>query len=133
MTREKYTSNSAGGFITEQLQHDRGDLILDRSEPGRRGVFPPAMLVKALVIGAIPPVRPAGIGPTSCVRLRQTIENQAEEKYADGNDVPQSYGEAERLCMKRYMLDDSNTFGGAHYVNPRQIYGGALSIPLLKR
>ncbi len=23
----------------------------------------------------------------------------------------------------RYLLDDSNTFGGTHYVNPRQIYG----------
>jgi outer membrane receptor protein involved in Fe transport len=30
---------------------------------------------------------------------------------------------ATNLGNKRYMLDDSNTFGGSHYVNPRQIYG----------
>jgi len=30
---------------------------------------------------------------------------------------------ATNLGNKRYMLDDSNTFGGTHYVNPRQIYG----------
>jgi hypothetical protein len=29
---------------------------------------------------------------------------------------------ATNLFNHRYMLDDSNTFGGTHYVNPRQIY-----------
>jgi hypothetical protein len=32
-------------------------------------------------------------------------------------------GEAARHCKKRNMLDDSNTFGGTHFVNPRRIYG----------
>jgi outer membrane receptor protein involved in Fe transport len=27
------------------------------------------------------------------------------------------------LANNRFMLDDSNTFGGTHFVNPRQIYG----------
>ncbi|HUI44206.1 MAG TPA: TonB-dependent receptor, partial [Terriglobia bacterium] len=27
------------------------------------------------------------------------------------------------LTNKRYLLDASNTFGGTHYINPRQIYG----------
>ena len=72
----------------------------------------------------VPSPRPSvRIGPASCVSLRQAVENQAVEKYADGNRVPQSYGEAARQHKKRYMLDDSNTFGGTHYVNPRQIYG----------
>lgn len=30
---------------------------------------------------------------------------------------------ATNVGNKRYMLDDSNTFGGTHYVNPRQVYG----------
>ncbi len=30
---------------------------------------------------------------------------------------------AVNVANKRYLLDDSNTFGGTHYVNPRQIYG----------
>jgi outer membrane receptor protein involved in Fe transport len=30
---------------------------------------------------------------------------------------------ATNLANSRYMLDNSNTFGGTHYVNPRQIYG----------
>jgi outer membrane receptor protein involved in Fe transport len=29
---------------------------------------------------------------------------------------------AVNLANKRFMLDDSNTFGGTHFVNPRQIY-----------
>jgi outer membrane receptor protein involved in Fe transport len=30
---------------------------------------------------------------------------------------------ATNLTNHRYQLDDSNTFGGTHFVNPRQIYG----------
>lgn len=30
---------------------------------------------------------------------------------------------ATNLLNKRYMLDDSNTFGGTHFVDPRRIYG----------
>ena len=30
---------------------------------------------------------------------------------------------ATNIANSRYLLDDSNTFGGTHYVNPRQIYG----------
>ena len=30
---------------------------------------------------------------------------------------------ATNLGNKRYLLDDSNTFGGTHFVNPRQVYG----------
>ena len=30
---------------------------------------------------------------------------------------------AVNLANNRFMLDDSNTFGGTHFVNPRQIYG----------
>jgi len=30
---------------------------------------------------------------------------------------------ATNLLNHRYMLDDSNTFGGTHFVNPRQVYG----------
>ena len=30
---------------------------------------------------------------------------------------------ATNLTNHRYLLDDSNTFGGTHFVNPRQIYG----------
>jgi outer membrane receptor protein involved in Fe transport len=30
---------------------------------------------------------------------------------------------ATNVGNKRYMLDNSNTFGGTHYVNPRQVYG----------
>ena len=29
---------------------------------------------------------------------------------------------AVNLTNNRFMLDDSNTFGGTHFVNPRQIY-----------
>jgi len=44
--------------------------------------------------------------------------------------VGKSFGErwsvsvnATNLGNARYLLDDSNTFGGTHFVNPRQIYG----------
>lgn len=30
---------------------------------------------------------------------------------------------AVNVANRRFMLDDSNTFGGTHFVNPRQIYG----------
>ena len=30
---------------------------------------------------------------------------------------------ATNLANSRYLLDDSNTFGGTHYIHPRQIYG----------
>ena len=30
---------------------------------------------------------------------------------------------ATNLLSHRFQLDDSNTFGGTHFVNPRQIYG----------
>lgn len=30
---------------------------------------------------------------------------------------------ATNLANRRYLVDNSNTFGGTHYVNPRQIYG----------
>ena len=30
---------------------------------------------------------------------------------------------ATNLGNTRYLLDNSNTFGGTHYINPRQIYG----------
>jgi len=43
--------------------------------------------------------------------------------------VGKSFGErwsialnATNVTNRRYMLDDSNTFGGTHFVNPRQIY-----------
>jgi hypothetical protein len=88
--------------------------------------------VKTLIIAGlpasstVPSPRPSmRIGPASCVSLRQAGENQPEEKYADGNHVPKLTGEAARHCKKRYMLDDSNTLGGAHFVNPSQIYGEA--------
>ncbi|MBV8812245.1 MAG: TonB-dependent receptor [Acidobacteriaceae bacterium] len=44
--------------------------------------------------------------------------------------IGKSFGEhwslsanAVNIANARYLLDDSNTFGGTHYVNPRQIYG----------
>ncbi len=30
---------------------------------------------------------------------------------------------ATNIGNARYLLDTSNTFGGTHYINPRQIYG----------
>ena len=30
---------------------------------------------------------------------------------------------AVNIANTRYLLDTSNTFGGTHYINPRQIYG----------
>jgi hypothetical protein len=30
---------------------------------------------------------------------------------------------AMNIANTRYLLDNSNTFGGTHYINPRQIYG----------
>jgi outer membrane receptor protein involved in Fe transport len=32
-------------------------------------------------------------------------------------------GSAVNIANSRYLLDTSNTFGGTHYINPRQIYG----------
>ena len=29
---------------------------------------------------------------------------------------------ATNIANTRYLLDNSNTFGGTHYINPRQIY-----------
>ncbi|HEY6291696.1 MAG TPA: TonB-dependent receptor [Terriglobia bacterium] len=43
-----------------------------------------------------------------------------------GKDLGESWSlsvNATNVFNSRYLLDDSNTFGGTHYANPRQIYG----------
>jgi outer membrane receptor protein involved in Fe transport len=46
--------------------------------------------------------------------------------FAIGKSIGENWSvsaNAVNVANTRYLLDTSNTFGGTHYINPRQIYG----------
>jgi outer membrane receptor protein involved in Fe transport len=100
----------AGNFLLDHDQRNTVTSVLALTLPGRMWATPSYQFGSGFLNGD----GPAHLPPHSTFDL-SIGKRFGEEFSASVNAV--------NIANTRYLLDTSNTFGGTHYINPRQIYG----------
>lgn len=100
----------AGNFLLDHDQRNTATAVLTLNLPGRMWAVPAYEFGSGFLNGD----GPAHLPPHSTVDL--SIGKSFGERWTISAN-------AMNIGDSRYLLDTSNTFGGTHVVNPRQIYG----------
>jgi outer membrane receptor protein involved in Fe transport len=99
----------SGTFLLDHDQRNTASAVLSLTLPGHWWATPAYEFGSGFLNGN----GPAHLDPHSTFDL--SIGKRFGEKWSFSAN-------ATNLANTRYLLDDSNTFGGTHYVNPRQLY-----------
>ncbi len=99
-----------GNFLLDHDQRNTATSVLSLTLPGQMWATPAYQFGSGFLNGD----GPAHLPPHSTFDL--SIGKTFKEKLTVSVN-------AVNLANSRYLLDTSNTFGGTHYINPRQIYG----------
>jgi outer membrane receptor protein involved in Fe transport len=99
-----------GNFLLDHDQRNTASAVLSLTLPKRMWMTPAYQFGSGFLNGG----GPAHLPPHSTFDL--SIGKKFGEKWTISAN-------AVNIGNSRYLLDTSNTFGGTHYVNPRQIYG----------
>jgi len=99
----------AGNFLLDHDQRNTVSSVLSMSLPGRMWMTPAYQFGSGFLNGN----GPAHLPPHSTFDL--SIGKQIGEAFTVSAN-------AVNIANTRYLLDTSNTFGGTHYVNARQVY-----------
>jgi len=99
-----------GNFLLDHDQRNTVTSVLSLRLPGRLWMTPAYQFGSGFLNGD----GPAHLPPHSTFDL--SIGKQFGESWTVSAN-------AVNVANTRYLLDTSNTFGGTHYINPRQIYG----------
>jgi len=100
----------AGNFLLDHDQRNTVTSVLTLSLPGHAWATPAYQFGSGFLNGN----GPAHLPPHSTFDL-SIGKTFREHVTISANAV--------NIANTRYLLDTSNTFGGTHYINPRQIYG----------
>jgi outer membrane receptor protein involved in Fe transport len=99
-----------GNFLLDHDQRNTATAVLSLTLPRRMWMTPAYQFGSGFLNGD----GPAHLPPHS------TFDLSIGKKFGERWSVSAN---AVNIANTRYLLDTSNTFGGTHYVNPRQIYG----------
>jgi hypothetical protein len=99
-----------GSFLLDHDQRNTGTAVLSLTLPKRMWITPAYQFGSGFMNGN----GPAHLPPHS------TFDLSIGKRFGENLTVSAS---AVNIGNSRYLLDTSNTFGGTHYVNPREIYG----------
>ena len=100
----------AGNFLLDHDQRNTLSAVLPLTFPKHLWVTPAYQFGSGFLNGD----GPAHLPPHS------TFDLSIGKKFGDRWSLSVN---AVNIANTRYLLDTSNTFGGTHYINPRQIYG----------
>jgi outer membrane receptor protein involved in Fe transport len=100
----------AGSFLLDQDQRNTVTSVLSLSLPGNLWATPAYQFGSGFLNGD----GPSHLAPHATFDV--SIGKHFREKWTVSASV-------ENIGNTRYLLDTSNTFGGTHFINPRQIYG----------
>jgi outer membrane receptor protein involved in Fe transport len=103
-------SAPTGNFLLDHDQRNTVTSVLSLTLPGRMWATPAFQFGSGFLNGN----GPSHLPPHSTFDL-SVGKNFGEKWTVSANAV--------NIANTRYLLDTSNTFGGTHYVNPRQMYG----------
>jgi hypothetical protein len=99
-----------GNFLLDHDQRNTATAVLSLTLPKRMWMTPAYQFGSGFMNGN----GPAHLPPHS------TFDLSIGKKFGEGWTVSAN---AVNIANTRYLLDTSNTFGGTHYINPREIYG----------
>jgi len=99
-----------GNFLLDHDQRNTASAVLSLSLPIRMWMTPAYQFGSGFLNGN----GPAHLPPHS------TFDLAIGKRFGESFTVSVN---AVNVTNTRYLLDTSNTFGGTHYINPRQIYG----------
>ncbi len=99
-----------GNFLLDHDQRNTATSVLSFSLPGQAWITPAYQFGSGFENGN----GPAHLPPHSTFDLSMGKTFEGKVTVAVN---------ATNIGNARYLLDTSNTFGGTHYINPRQIYG----------
>jgi len=99
-----------GNFLLDHDQRNTVTSVLSLLLPGRLWATPTYQFGSGFLNGD----GPSHLPPHSTFDL--SIGKQMGERWTVSAN-------AVNIANTRYLLDTSNTFGGTHYINPRQLYG----------
>jgi outer membrane receptor protein involved in Fe transport len=100
----------SGNFLLDHDQRNTVSSVLSMTLPGHAWATPAYQFGSGFLNGD----GPAHLPPHS------TFDLSLGKTFRENLTVSVN---AVNLANSRYLVDTSNTFGGTHYVNPRQIYG----------
>ena len=100
----------AGSFLLDHDQRHTLSSVLSLTLPGRAWMTPAYQFGSGFLNGDGPSHLP------SHSTFDLSVGKQIGERWTISAN-------AVNISNSRYLMDTSNTFGGTHYVNPRQIYG----------
>ena len=103
-------SAPSGNFLLDHDQRNTVTSVLSLSLPGHAWATPTYQFGSGFLNGN----GPSHLPPHS------TFDFSLGKTFREKITVSVS---AVNIANSRYLLDTSNTFGGTHYINPRQIYG----------
>ena len=99
-----------GNFLLDHDQRNTATSVLTLTLPRRMWITPAYQFGSGFVNGD----GPAHLPPHSTFDL-SVGKHLGEDLTLSANAV--------NIANTRYLLDTSNTFGGTHYINPRELYG----------
>jgi outer membrane receptor protein involved in Fe transport len=99
-----------GNFLLDHDQRNTATSVLSLTLPGQMWATPAYQFGSGFLNGD----GPAHLPPHS------TFDLSIGKHFGENWTVSAN---AVNIANARYLLDTSNTFGGTHYINPRQIYG----------
>ena len=100
----------SGNFLLDHDQRNTVTSVLILSLPGHAWATPAYQFGSGFLNGD----GPAHLPPHS------TFDLSIGKTFRENVTISAN---AVNIANTRYLLDTSNTFGGTHYINPRQIYG----------
>jgi outer membrane receptor protein involved in Fe transport len=103
-------SAPTGNFLLDHDQRNTATSVLSLTLPGQMWATPAYQFGSGFLNGD----GPAHLPPHS------TFDLSIGKHFGENWTVSAN---AVNIANTRYLLDTSNTFGGTHYINPRQIYG----------
>ena len=103
-------SAPSGNFLLDHDQRNTATSVLSLTLPGHAWATPAYQFGSGFLNGN----GPSHLPPHS------TFDLSVGKQFGERLTISAS---AVNIANTRYLLDTSNTFGGTHYINPRQIYG----------
>jgi len=100
----------SGFFLLDHDQRNTLSSVLSLTLPGHMWVTPAYQFGSGFLNGN----GPAHLPPYS------TFDLSIGKRFGETWTISAN---AVNIANTRYLLDTSNTFGGTHYINPRQVYG----------
>jgi len=100
----------SGNFLLDHDQRNTVTSVLSLTLPGRMWATPAYQFGSGFLNGN---------GPTH-LPPHSTFDLSIGKTFGEGWTISAN---SVNIANTRYLLDTSNTFGGTHYINPRQIYG----------